>query len=86
MKRVWVGYLNNPMRFNRHFSMPFVRNTFLLLNKSYPLWFLILFHLFSMRKITFFCSKFSQEGLLRFHFLCRKSKKVPTAECPDTNF
>lgn len=34
--------------------MPFVRNTFLLLNMSYPLWPLILFHLFPMRKITTF--------------------------------
>ena len=84
MKKVLVGYLN-PMKFNRHFSMPFVRNTFLLLNKRYPLWSLILFHLFLMKKITFFCSEFSQEGLLGFCFLCRKSKKVPTAECPDTN-
>lgn len=35
---------------------------------------------------NFFCSKFSWECLLILRYLCKKSKEVPTAECPDTSF
>lgn len=68
--------------------MPFIRLTFLLLNKSFPLWPLILFHFFfNEKKITAFSLAGSHGNVcLNSGTSARKAKKAPTAECPDPSF